>query len=298
MSEKEKMLSIKGIYKHFGDNNVLNGVNIEVEKGEVVVILGPSGSGKTTMLRCINFLETADEGSITVNQYTITSREKSKKKIRTLRRKTAMVFQQYNLFRNRTAVENVMEGLIIVKKMDKAAARKKAEAALAEVGLLEKKDFYPAQLSGGQQQRVAIARTLAPEPEVLFIDEPFAGLRMDEIVGQQALLRAVAQRTTLVVASRSIFGFSELFKRTIVLNKGRIANEAGSNLFARTDAKARVRLRVACAPAKAKAAFQFIPGILDIDFRSAPEKGVWDILIDSDGQEDIRAQVQLWEVTA
>ncbi len=116
------------------------------------------------------------------------------------------------------------------------------------------------------------------------IDEPFAGLRMDEIVGQQALLRAVAQRTTLVVASRSIFGFSELCKRTIVLNKGRIANESGSNLFARTDAKARVRLRVACAPAKAKAAFQFIPGILDIDFRSAPEKGVWDILIDSDGR--------------
>ena len=145
MAESKRMLSIKNIYKHFGDNNVLNGVNIEVDKGEVVVILGPSGSGKTTMLRCINFLEHANEGSITVNGYTVMAKEKSNKKIRTLRKKTAMVFQQYNLFRNRTALENVMEGLLVIKKMNRAEAKKKAEAALADVGLLEKKDFYPSQ---------------------------------------------------------------------------------------------------------------------------------------------------------
>lgn len=145
---------------------MLNGVNIEVDKGEVVVILGPSGSGKTTMLRCINFLEHADEGSMTVNNYTVSVKEKSNKKIRKLRRKTAMVFQQYNLFRNRTAVENVMEGLIVVKKMNKEEARKKAEAALDDVGLLAKMGFYPSQLSGGQQQRVGIARALVMEPDV------------------------------------------------------------------------------------------------------------------------------------
>ena len=141
MSESDVMLSIRNVYKRFGENNVLNGVNIEVCKGEVVVILGPSGSGKTTLLRCINFLEQADEGSITVNRYQVSAREKKQAKIRTLRRKTAMVFQQYNLFRNRTAVQNVMEGLLVVKKMPRAEAEEKALKALDSVGLLDKRIF-------------------------------------------------------------------------------------------------------------------------------------------------------------
>ena len=197
---EERMLSIKNVYKHFGDNNVLNGVNIEVNKGEVVVILGPSGSGKTTMLRCINFLEQANEGSITVNAYTVGAKEKSKKKIRNLRRKTAMVFQQYNLFRNRTAVENVMEGLVVVKKMHKEEARKKAEKALADVGLLEKKDFYPSQLSGGQQQRVAIARALVSDAPIILADEPTGNL--DSVTAREIiniLKRLAKERNKCVI---------------------------------------------------------------------------------------------------
>lgn len=183
MPVNEMMLSIKNVYKRFGDNNVLNGVDIDVKKGEIVVVLGPSGSGKTTMLRCINFLEQADEGSITVNQYTVEAKEKKAAKIRTLRRKTAMVFQQYNLFRNRTAIENVMEGLVVVKGMKKKQAEEKATAALDAVGLLNKRDFYPSQLSGGEQQRVGIARALVMEPDLLLFDEPTSALD-PELVGE------------------------------------------------------------------------------------------------------------------
>ncbi len=226
MSENKKMLSIKGIYKHFGDNNVLNGVNIEVEKGEVVVILGPSGSGKTTMLRCINFLEHADEGSITVNGYTVSSREKSRKKIRDLRRKTAMVFQQYNLFRNRTAVENVMEGLTVVKKMNRAEARKKAEAALADVGLLEKKDFYPAQLSGGQQQRVGIARALVMEPDVLLFDEPTSALD-PELVGEvlECIRKVAKTGITMMIVTHEIAFAKEAATRVIFMEGGVVVED-------------------------------------------------------------------------
>lgn len=226
MSENKKMLSIKGIYKHFGDNNVLNGVNIEVEKGEVVVILGPSGSGKTTMLRCINFLEHANEGSITVNGYTVSSREKSRKKIRNLRRKTAMVFQQYNLFRNRTAVENVMEGLTVVKKMNRTEARKKAEAALADVGLLEKKDFYPAQLSGGQQQRVGIARALVMEPDVLLFDEPTSALD-PELVGEvlECIRKVAKTGITMMIVTHEIAFAKEAATRVIFMEGGVVVED-------------------------------------------------------------------------
>lgn len=226
MSENKKMLSLSGIYKHFGDNNVLNGVDIEVEKGEVVVILGPSGSGKTTMLRCINFLENADEGSISVNDFTVSSKEKSKKKIRELRRKTAMVFQQYNLFRNRTAVENVMEGLIVVKKMKKEEARKKAEAALNDVGLLEKKDFYPAQLSGGQQQRVGIARALVMEPDVLLFDEPTSALD-PELVGEvlECIRRVAKMGITMMIVTHEIAFAKEAATRVIFMEGGVVVED-------------------------------------------------------------------------
>ena len=223
---EERMLSIKNVYKHFGDNNVLNGVNIEVNKGEVVVILGPSGSGKTTMLRCINFLEQANEGSITVNAYTVGAKEKSKKKIRNLRRKTAMVFQQYNLFRNRTAVENVMEGLVVVKKMHKEEARKKAEKALADVGLLEKKDFYPSQLSGGQQQRVGIARALVMEPDLLLFDEPTSALD-PELVGEVlSSIRKVAKTgITMMIVTHEIAFAKEAATRVIFMEGGVVVED-------------------------------------------------------------------------
>ncbi len=227
MAETQKsMLSVNNIYKHFGDNNVLNGVNIDINKGEVVVVLGPSGSGKTTMLRCINFLEKADEGSITVNDYKVNAKEKSEKKICTLRRKTAMVFQQYNLFRNRTALENIMEGLVIVKKMDKEKARAISEKALDRVGLLDKADFYPSQLSGGQQQRVGIARALVMEPDVILFDEPTSALD-PELVGEVLeCIKQVAQTgITMMIVTHEIAFAKEVATRVIFMEGGVVVED-------------------------------------------------------------------------
>ncbi|MCI1305449.1 MAG: amino acid ABC transporter ATP-binding protein [Lachnospiraceae bacterium] len=220
------MLSIRGIYKHFGENNVLNGVDIEVKKGEVVVILGPSGSGKTTLLRCINFLEHADEGSVAVDHFEVDAHEKNKKKIIALRRKTAMVFQQYNLFRNRTALENVMEGLMIVRKIDRANARELAEKALDSVGMKEKEDFYPAQLSGGQQQRVGIARALVMEPEVLLFDEPTSALD-PELVGEvlQCIGRVARTGITMVIVTHEIAFAREVATRVIFMEGGVVVED-------------------------------------------------------------------------
>ena len=226
MAESALMLSLKDIHKHFGENNVLNGVNIDVKKGEVVVILGPSGSGKTTMLRCINFLEPANQGTVTVNGMTLKANEKNKRKIRDLRRKTAMVFQQYNLFRNRTAIENVMEGLIVVKKIDKASARTKAAKALESVGMLEKKDFYPAQLSGGQQQRVGIARALVMEPDIILFDEPTSALD-PELVGEVlACIRNVAKTgITMMIVTHEIAFAREAATRVIFMEGGVVVED-------------------------------------------------------------------------
>lgn len=178
------MISIKGLYKQFGKLAVLKGINLEVEKGKVVVVIGPSGSGKTTMLRCLNVLETPTKGILTIKEQTLNfSQNVSKKNIASFRRLTGMVFQNYNLFPHKTALENVMEGPIIVKGEDKAAARKKALVLLDKVGLGDKLDYYPSQLSGGQQQRVGIARALAMDPEVMLFDEPTSALD-PELVGE------------------------------------------------------------------------------------------------------------------
>lgn len=226
MSGNEMMLSIKNVYKRFGDNNVLNGVNIDVKKGEIVVVLGPSGSGKTTMLRCINFLEQADEGSITVNSYTVDAKEKKQAKIRTLRRKTAMVFQQYNLFRNRTAIENVMEGLVVVKGMKKKQAEEKAAAALESVGLLNKRDFYPSQLSGGQQQRVGIARALVMDPDLLLFDEPTSALD-PELVGEvlESIRQVAKTGITMIIVTHEIAFAKEAATRVIFMEGGVVVED-------------------------------------------------------------------------
>lgn len=226
MANESTMLTIKQIYKRFGDNNVLNGVDMDINKGEVVVILGPSGSGKTTLLRCINFLEKADEGSITVNGYEVGAKDSRQARIRTLRRKTAMVFQQYNLFRNRTAIQNIMEGLLIIKKMPKQEAEAKAENALKSVGLLDKRDFYPSQLSGGQQQRIGIARALVMEPDVLLFDEPTSALD-PELVGEVlTTIREVAKSgITMVVVTHEIAFAKEAASRVIFMEGGVVVED-------------------------------------------------------------------------
>ncbi|KQL21133.1 amino acid ABC transporter ATP-binding protein [Cytobacillus solani] len=178
------MISIKGLYKRFDQLEVLKGIDLEVEKGKVVVVIGPSGSGKTTLLRCLNILETPTSGSIEIEDQTLDfSSSVSKKAIPPFRRLTGMVFQSYNLFPHMTALENVMEGPITVKKESKEAVRKKAEQLLSKVGLGDKLDYYPFQLSGGQQQRVGIARALAMEPKVMLFDEPTSALD-PELVGE------------------------------------------------------------------------------------------------------------------
>lgn len=179
------MLEIKGLKKAFGSLEVLKGVDLKVKQGNVVAILGPSGSGKTTMLRCVNFLEHADGGSLIFDGKEYPFHNISKKDIAAIRQKTAFVFQNYNLFLNKTALHNVTEGLIIGRKMPKTRAEEKARAALEKVGMLDRADYYPHQLSGGQQQRVAIARAMANSPSVLLADEPTGAL--DTKSGEQIM---------------------------------------------------------------------------------------------------------------
>ena len=159
------MLEVQKIEKSFGDLKVLDGVDLKVEKGDVIAILGPSGSGKTTLLRCMNFLEHADAGTMVFDGEHIDLNSVRKKDMLRLRKKTAFVFQNYNLFRNKTALQNVTEGLIVARKMPKNEAEEIGRKMLEKVGMLDRADHYPHQLSGGQQQRVAIARALATDPE-------------------------------------------------------------------------------------------------------------------------------------
>ena len=170
------MLEVKNIHKKFGPNEVLKGVDFKVEKGSVIAVLGNSGSGKTTLLRCISFLELADEGEITFDDFHKTITDVTKKEIKQLRMKMGFVFQGYNLFRNKTALQNVLEGLTIARKIPAEEAKKTAMEVLKKVGMEDRANFYPDQLSGGQQQRVAIARAIAYNPEVVLFDEPTSAL--------------------------------------------------------------------------------------------------------------------------
>ncbi|MFZ2715148.1 MAG: ATP-binding cassette domain-containing protein, partial [Streptococcus suis] len=166
------MLEVKNIEKSFGDKKVLDGVSLRVDQGDVVVILGPSGSGKTTFLRTLNYLEKPDAGQLTLDGKNYDLAKISRKEVLEIRQKTAFVFQNYNLFANKTAIENILEGLVIARKIPKAEALEIAEKALAKVGLSDKRDAYPSQLSGGQQQRIGIARAIAVKPHVILFDEP------------------------------------------------------------------------------------------------------------------------------
>lgn len=173
------MISIKNLHKSFGNNEILKGIDLQINKGETAVIIGPSGSGKTTLLRCINLLETPNEGSITIGNSHIEfngGKKATTNEILTLRKQTGMVFQGFHLFPHMTVIENIMEGQVTVLKRSKEEARAEGLMLLAKVGLSEKKDNYPNELSGGQQQRVAIARAMAMKPEVLLFDEPTSAL--------------------------------------------------------------------------------------------------------------------------
>lgn len=183
------MLEIRNIHKSFGSTPVLGGIDLDVNQGDVIAIIGPSGSGKTTLLRCLNYLEQADEGTMVFDQETFAMNKISKKDIARLRKKTAFVFQSYNLFANKTALKNVTEGLIVGRKMPKEQAREIAMKALEKVGLADRSDAYPAQLSGGQQQRIALARALVISPDVLLMDEPLSNLDAKLRVEMRSVIR-------------------------------------------------------------------------------------------------------------
>lgn len=220
------MIKVAGLKKTFGKEEVLKGIDLTVEKGEVVVILGPSGSGKTTLLRSLNFLEMPDAGEIRIGNTQVNCKHISKKEILEIRRKTAMVFQLYNLFQNKTALENVMEGLIVVQKMERLAAEKISHELLDKVGLTDKYDAYPSQLSGGQQQRVGIARALALKPEVILFDEPTSALD-PELVGEVlSVMKKVAKAgLTMIVVTHEISFARDIANRIIFIDGGLIVEQ-------------------------------------------------------------------------
>ena len=215
------MLQILDIKKSFGELHVLRGVDLDVEQGDVVAIIGPSGSGKTTLLRCINFLEKADSGTLIFDNEKFEFDKITKKEIARLRRKTAFVFQNYNLFLNKTALQNVTEGLIVARKMHKAEAVEIGKKALDKVGLSDRYDYYPSQLSGGQQQRVAIARAIATNPEIIFFDEPTSALD-PELTGEVlSVMRDLANEGMTMLVVTHEMGFArEVANRIIFIDEG------------------------------------------------------------------------------
>ncbi|MGA2141942.1 MAG: amino acid ABC transporter ATP-binding protein [Brevinematales bacterium] len=220
------MVKLQNIHKHFGKNHVLKGICLEVNKGDVLVVMGPSGSGKTTLLRCINYLERPNEGEVSVGGFEVHSRHASKHDILKLRRKTAMVFQHYNLFKNKTVLENVMEGLIISKKLSREKARDKSLEYLDKVGLNDKIDAYPSQISGGQQQRVGIARALALNPDVILFDEPTSALD-PELVGEVlSTIRKVAREgITMIIVTHEMGFAQDVANRAVFMDGGNIVEQ-------------------------------------------------------------------------
>ena len=199
------LLEIQNIRKSFNDLHVLNGVNLSVNKGDVIAILGPSGSGKTTLLRCMNFLETADDGKMIFDGKTYDLAKADKKEKAEVRKKTAFVFQNYNLFANKTVLQNVTIGLTVARKISKEKAEEIGRAMLAKVGMSERENYYPSQLSGGQQQRVAIARALAVNPDIIYFDEPTSALD-PELIGEvlNVMKKLAKEGMTMIVVTHEM----------------------------------------------------------------------------------------------
>lgn len=221
------MLELRNLKKSFGPLEVLRGVDLTVNRGDVAVILGPSGSGKTTLLRCVNFLENADGGELTFDGETFRLGRVSRRDAARLRKKTAFVFQSYNLFLNKTALENVTEGLVVARKIPRGEAERMGRRALDKVGLSDRMGHFPSQLSGGQQQRVAIARAIAAQPEIIYFDEPTSALD-PELTGEVlSVMRQLAgEGMTMLVVTHEL-GFARTVSSQVVFMEDGLVVEAG-----------------------------------------------------------------------
>ena len=220
------MIKIDQLSKKYNDNVVLDNISLEIKQGDVVGIIGPSGTGKSTLLRCVNRLETPEHGTVTIEDKKIDLSEKKPKGLLYLRQNTGMVFQRFNLFEKKTALENVMEGLLVVKKMKKEEAKEIALQELKLVGMEKWANHYPKHMSGGQQQRVALARALAMKPQILLLDEPTSALD-PELVGEvlDVIKKVAAQGYTMLLVSHEMNLIRHVSNRVIFLDKGHVVED-------------------------------------------------------------------------
>ncbi|AVV33223.1 amino acid ABC transporter ATP-binding protein [Cobetia amphilecti] len=240
------MIAVRNLVKKFGGQAVLDGITLEVKQGEIIVVIGPSGTGKSTLLRCINFLEQPDGGEIQIGERKVEATRASRHDILGLRRSSAFVFQNYALFANKTALENIAEGLIVVNGWPKAKAHQRAHEILERIGMSEKADAFPAALSGGQQQRIGIGRAMAAQAEVILFDEPTSALDPEWVDEVLELMKQLAvERQTMIVVTHEMQFAREVADRVIFMEGGRIVEQGPpSQLFsAPKDDRTRAFLR-------------------------------------------------------
>lgn len=230
---KEVLIEIEHLSKNFpGGTEVLKDISLEIHKGDIVAIIGPSGTGKSTLLRCLNYLTVPSEGKIRIGECTVDAKSHTKEEVYALRRKSSMVFQQFNLFKNKTALENVMEALTKVQKMPKAEAEEISKHLLEQVGMGDRMDFYPSKLSGGQQQRVGIARALAVNPEVILFDEPTSALDPEWVKEVLATIQEVAKEgRTMIIVTHEISFARQVANRILFMEEGKIQVDAPPEEF-------------------------------------------------------------------
>ena len=221
------MIKVTDLHKSFGELAVLKGIDFQADTGEVIVIIGPSGMGKSTFLRCINYIERPEKGIIEIDNVKVDAEKCTEKEIKQLRLKTSMVFQNYNIFKNKIVIENVMLPMTSVQKIEKEIAKEKALQYLDQVGLLDKVNEYPSRLSGGQQQRVGIARAMAVNPKLILLDEPTSSLDPELVLGILDILRNLANehKRTMIIVTHEMSFAKEIADRIIFMDDGRIIEE-------------------------------------------------------------------------
>lgn len=227
------MIKLDNIHKKFGDTEVLSGIDIEIKQGEIIVVIGSSGTGKSTLLRCVNFLERADKGTITIDDVSVDSEQHTNSDVLALRRKTGFVFQNYALFAHLTAKQNIAEGLITVRGWKKAQAYNRAQQILDDIGLGEKAESYPSALSGGQQQRVGIGRAMALQPELLLFDEPTSALDPEMVGEVLEVMKSLAEEgMTMVVVTHEMGFANEVADRVLFMEDGQLlVDDIPANFF-------------------------------------------------------------------